>query len=72
LRNTGRPLLQLLVASKVDSKVGEVKLMEEQQSRGWADKVTLSRGSETSVAPLLKLQLDLGGTGEFFREIKGT
>ena len=72
LRNTGRPLLQPPVASKVELRVEEVKLMEEQQRRDWVDKVTLTKGSETRVAPFLKLQLDLGGTGEFFRETKGT
>ena len=72
LRNAGRPRLQPPVASKVESKVGEVKVMEEQRRRDVADKVTLTRGSATSVTPLLKLQLDLGGTGESFRQIKGT
>ena len=67
LRKTRRPRLQLSVALNgvnVDIMLVELNVMEEHCSKDWSDKVVLTKGSDSIVAPLLKLQPDFGGRGE--------
>ena len=67
LRKTRRPRLQLSVALNgvnVEFMLVELNVMEEHCSKDWSDKVVLTKGSDSIVAPLLKLQPDFGGRGE--------
>ena len=48
----------------VELMLVELNVMLEHCRKDWSDKVVLTKGSDSIVAPLLKLQPDFGGRGE--------